>query len=150
MGWTAGSLVLTYFVLIDVAIASYLNWIVVLPFWAAELVVAGLLVWFFGSITRFTFNSDELAIDWSLLGLHRKCLILRADVRLVVLVKDGEACETNMPIWGLAIITDRRLNVLKHRFLEHCTWLGLILARWADVRFEPVERLPMLDGLSGV
>jgi hypothetical protein len=134
-GWTAGCL-MTRIALFNTASESYLNSILIVPFWAAELLVAGYLAWFFWSITRFTFNADVLAIDWSLLGCHRRRAIRRAEVRQILVVKDGEGCDAKLPIWSLAMVTDCRVSVLKHQTLDRCTWIGRILARWADVRFE--------------
>jgi hypothetical protein len=62
---------------------------------------------------------------------------VRVEVTAVRQVKDGGDGEDSFPSWALAVVGRTEMRVLSKQPIEKSAWLGLIVARWAGVTFEP-------------
>lgn len=134
--WTVGCVALTNAALFDPEGINvfFLLWMIAM--WAAEVFVVAYAAWCFWSVTRFTFGAEELVVEQSLWRFRRRSEFRRGQVTAVRQVEDGG--ERN-PSWGLAVMGPTEVRVLSRQPIDKSTWLGPVIARWAEVAYEPCK-----------
>ncbi len=112
----------------------------VLVFWAAEIVVACLLIYLLFCKKSFRIDRENLVIQADILGLKRCRSIPRQSIKKLVQVKDGGEGEDSFPSWGLKVEWDKNTSLIFRQPHEKSLWLGRTLAEWAGVEFTEVPR----------
>jgi hypothetical protein len=135
-GWTIGCVFFTYKALFGESGIDYGGLLFMVPFWCAEFLVFGYMLWHFRSITMFTFYPDRLVIERTLLHYRRQRSIPKEEIEIVRQIKDGGEGDDSFPSWGLAIEGRSNIKLLSRQEIEKSAWLGPIVARWAGVEYE--------------
>ena len=138
VGWTAGCVIFTAMALFNPEGVSYWLLVFMIPFWAAEFFVIGLFAWYFFSRTNFTFESDQLVVQRSFFRYHRQRVFPKKEIAAVKQVKDSSSNDQWLS-WGLVIMAGEGINVLSRQPIDKSDWLGPIIARWAEVPYEPAQ-----------
>jgi hypothetical protein len=96
-----------------------------------QVLVFGFVLWTVGSVTAFTFRSDELVVVRSLLGYRRRRVFRQGEVRSVAQVQEGESSS-----WTLEVASNSRVKLLPWQPIDSSRWLGSRIAQWAGVPLE--------------
>lgn len=110
-----------------------------IPFFAAEVAVIGILLWMFFGKTYFHFRDSSLMTRRVLFFWKREKHILQSDIEVVRQIKDGGEGEDSFPSWGLVMEGERNIKILSKQEIEKSSWLGPIIAEWANVEYIPCE-----------
>ncbi len=127
--------------------------------WSSAALFLGLtyrLGYSYWSQKTFRLKSDSLQVDTELLGLTSRLVVPRDSIKLVRVVDIKMPSHDLMPVWKLELVLDRRMDpqlgpqsllsywilaLRSHAILwrlphEDCKWLGIVIARWANVDLE--------------
>lgn len=137
--WTVGCVTFTGAALFAPDGIKWSTLLLMLPFWGAEFLVLGYVVWFFWSVTRFTFALDQLEAERSIPGYRRYRVFSRSQITSVRQIKDGGEGEDSFPSWGLVVIGSVGVIVLSRQPKTSSDWLGPIIATWAGAPYIPYE-----------
>jgi hypothetical protein len=110
----------------------------VLVFWAAEIAVAGLLIFLLFCKKSFRIDQDTLIMETAVLGFKRRKTILRDSIHQLAQVKNGGKHEDSFPSWGLRVEGVKKTTLIRWQSHEKSRWLGQVLAQWAGVKFAEV------------
>lgn len=134
-------------------------WQLVSMGWSSIAVFLGFtyrLAYSFWSRKTFRLKSDSLQIDTELLGFTSRLIVPRDSIEVVRQVDIQMSGHDQMPVWKLELVFARGadpqlgaqsllsywiLGLRSHAILwrlphEDCEWLGIVLARWANVDLE--------------
>ena len=115
---------------------------VVLGFWAAELFVAGLLLFLLFAQRSYRLDGTSLTAELRVFRFQRVQRIRRDSITLFRQIKDGGKAGTrdSFPSWGLEVEANgKEIGLLCRQPREKSQWLGQVLAAWAEVPFEPAS-----------
>jgi hypothetical protein len=107
-------------------------------FWAAEGVIAYVLICLLFNKESFRIDQENLVIETYVLGRRRYRSIPRQSIKKLVQVKDGGGDEESRPSWGLTIEWDESASLISSQPHEKSLWLGRTLSGWAGVEFTEV------------
>ncbi len=138
-GWTVACVALTFGAIFNQGGLDYILFVLMVPFWGAEILVLGFFIWYYGSTSTFAFERDQLMVERSLFRYQRRRFFPRSEISAIKQIKDGGEGEDSFPSWGLVIVTGSQVVVLSRQPMEKSDWLGAIIANWAQVSFDPAE-----------
>ena len=138
-GWTVGCLLFTCVGIFKLDGNGWLILLFLVPFWMIDVAIFSFVAWYVRSITIFQFGPEELVIERSLMWMRRRRNFPRTELKEVKQVKDGGEGEDSFPSWGLALIAGTEVHVLSRQPIDKSDWLGPIIAKWADLTFEPAK-----------
>lgn len=138
-GWTAGCVTFTAMALFNPEGVSYVLLAFMVPFWIVEFVTIGFLIWYFVSRTSFIFQPDQLVIERSAIWYRRRRIFPKKEITAVRQIKDGGQGNDSFPTWGLVVMAGPGVQVLNRQPIDKSDWLGSIIARWAEVPYEPAQ-----------
>lgn len=114
--------------------------VIVLFFWAAEIIVGCIVIEVLFNRKTFCLDPDNLLIDSRTLRFRSLQMVPRDAVVRVVQSKDGGEGRDSFPSRGLDLETDKEVELIYRQPYEQSLWLGQVMARWAGVKFEKVEK----------
>ena len=104
------------------------------------LCLLGTFSWRLCAVTRFTFYNDHLLIQRMFFKIQIRRNISRRNIRVVRQVYDGRDWdESHEPAWGLLVQAPIPGRLLTGGERKWSAWLGPIVAKWAEVRYEPSD-----------
>ena len=117
-----------------------------IPFWAAEFLVIGHVIWYFGSVRSFEFRSDNLIVARTCLKYKKEREIFRDGITRIRQVRDsGKGTDARFGTWGIVIEADKKYKILHGQQAERSEWLGRVIENWAAK-----EYIPWQDESKGV
>ena len=105
------------------------------PFLAAEIAVAGILLWIFFGRTHFVLTPDALEVTQRLFNWSRTRVFPLDDIAGFRQVKDGGEGDDSFPSWGLCVEGSRSMKILSRQDRGKSQWLGGLLSAWSGKAF---------------
>jgi hypothetical protein len=138
-GWTAGCVLFTTMAIFNLQRGGYFFLALMIPFWIIEFGTIGFVVWYFASSISFTFETDQLVVERSVFRYRRRRAFPKKEITAVKQIKDGGQGTDSFDSWGLVIMAAEGVQVLFKQPIDKSDWLGPIIAKWAEVHFEPAQ-----------
>ncbi|AFY37297.1 hypothetical protein Lepto7376_0923 [[Leptolyngbya] sp. PCC 7376] len=114
--------------------------VMVIFFWAADLVAAIVLINALFSKQSFHLDYADLTIHTKLWRWHRTRKIPKSNIQSVVQIKDGDRGKDSFPSWGLQLKGKSSITLIFRQPYEKSEWLGQMIADWAKLPFTPIPR----------
>jgi len=114
-------------------------WFLRLMFAAFNAVALGYVLWTTFGIARLRLTADELILERSLWGLHRKSRVARSSIRAVRQVNDHteQSEPDDFPSFSLRLEGELPCTILSRQQRERSDYLGTEIAQWAGVPYVP-------------
>jgi len=108
-----------------------------IPFWAAEFIVIGYVIWYFGSIVSFEFHPEKLIVSRNCLAYKKQRELLKNQIIRIRQVKDGGEGEDSFDSWGIIVEADKKYKILYRQQAEKSEWVGRIIEKWSQKEYIP-------------
>ena len=136
--WTLGCVFFTMYAFLAPGGIKVGLLLILIPFWAAEFIVIGAIIWNFGSIMSFEFGDEKLIVSRNCLKYKKKREIFKSYIVKIRQVKDGgESAEGTFNTWGIVIEADKKYKILHYQPIEKSEWVGRVLEEWAQKEYIP-------------
>lgn len=108
-----------------------------MPFWAAEFLVLGYVVWYFGSVMSFELRPDRLIVARNCLMYRKQRELEKKQIKRIRQVKDGGGHRDSFDSWGIIVEADKKYKILYRQQADKSEWVGRVVERWAEKEYIP-------------
>ncbi len=107
------------------------------PFWAAEFITIGYVIWYFGSVISYEFQPEKLIVSRNCFMYRKQRELLKNQISKIKQVKDGGEGEDTFDSWGIIVEADKKYKILYRQQAEKSEWVGRIIEKWSQKEYIP-------------